>query len=102
MKLEGRVRIAIGIPDDDAARLFSAFPDCAWWEVRGERVVRGQMFLCNCWRYVYLGETRMLTEVFTAEFLDDVIGGEATVLKILVTGPRPGGIVSDRDARALR
>lgn len=72
------------------AKLRAAFPECDRWEVRGERVVRGQMLLHNCWRYVYLGETRLLSEVFTSELLDDIIGGEATVLRILLAGPLAG------------
>lgn len=86
VELRGRTRIAIGIPDDDAARLFAVFPECDWWEVRGERIVRGSMFQRDCWRYVYLGQARMLSQVFTAELLRDVIGGETTVFRILVEG----------------
>lgn len=76
------------IPPVIAAKLFRTFPECYWWEIRGERIVRGSMPERDCWRYVYLGEARWLTEVFTGELLKDIVGGEATVFRILVDGVR--------------
>lgn len=84
------------------ASLRSRWPECDRWEVRGERVVRGQMFQRDCWRYVYLGETKWLSQGFTSELLDCIIGGERTVLRILLAGPLAGDVVvSERMARRM-
>lgn len=102
INITGKARIAIGLPDDIATKLFRTFPECDWWEVRGERIVRGRLFQPDAWRYVYLGEMRWLTEIFTAELLDCIIGGEATVFAIVAHRGVCAGQAISHDGRCCR